>query len=165
MSSAPVMQQRWVKWGLFVALWTLIGTAFSSQYYLYHANSGSPVAWKEALAHSLADWYLFALLSLPVLWLARRFRFERLHWPPRLAIHLLASAIFSVAWMVLRLLIEQWFIQSGENQVTFKTAFTAALFTTFFFNLFIYWAILSVSHSVEYYRKYRERELRTAELE
>jgi sensor histidine kinase YesM len=36
---------------------------------------------------------------------------------------------------------------------------------TFFFNLLIYWVIVSVSHAVGFYRKLNERELRTAELE
>jgi len=161
MLSEKTIQTHWAKWGLIFALWTLIGLAFSSQFYLTSANSLSPVTWKFALEHSLADWYLFALLSIPALWLARRFHFDRNHWPRQVTVHLLASASFSVLWMILRVLIEEWV---GDSPVTFKTAFTYALTATFFFNFLIYWAIVSVSHSIEYYRKYRERELRTAEL-
>ena len=148
-----------------MGLWTLIGLAFSSQFYLSRANSSSPVTWKFALEHSLADWYLFALLSVPALWLARRFHFERIHWPRQLAVHLVASGAFSLLWMTARALIEEGLSRAGESQVGFKAAFTYALAATFFFNLLIYWAIVSVSHSIEYYRKYQERELRTAELE
>jgi len=160
--SGTTIQTRWAKWGLIFAFWTIIGLAFSSQFYLTSANSFSPVTWKFALEHSLADWYLFALLSIPALWLARWFHFDRHHWPRQVTVHLLASAGFSVLWMAVRVLIEEW---GGESRVTFKTAFTYALTATFFFNFLIYWAIISVSHSIEYYRKYRERELRTAELE
>jgi two-component system LytT family sensor kinase len=165
MLSGKAIQSRWTKWGVIVALWTLIGLAFSSQFYLSRANSVSPVTWKFALEHSLADWYLFALLSLPALWLARRFHFDRNHWPRQAAVHLFASATFSVLWMVVRALLEEWLSRGGDNRVTFKMAFTYALTATFFFNFLIYWAIISVSHSIEYYRKYQERELRTAELE
>jgi signal transduction histidine kinase len=165
MSSANAIRQPWLKWGLIFGLWTFIGLAFSSQFYLSRANSGMPVSWRFALEHSLvAEWYLFALLSIPALWLARRFRFERAGWPGRLALHLLASAGFSILWMIGRALVEEWLSAGGERQVTFKMAFTYAL-ATFFFNGLVYWAIITVSHSVEYYRKYQERELRTAELE
>ena len=165
MVSAKVIRNRIRKGSLIFALWTFIGLAFSSQVYLYRANSSSPVTWKFALEHSLADWYLFALLSIPALWLARRFHFDRCHWPRQFAIHLLASAAFSVVWMAARTLIEEWLQQSTESHITFRVAFTHALGATFFFNFLIYWAIVSVSHSIEYYRKYQERELRTAELE
>lgn len=165
MLSGKDIRGRWAKRSLIFGLWTFIGLAFSSQFYLSRANSTNPVTWKFALEHCLADWYLFALLSIPALWLARRFHFERSHWLRQLAVHLLASADFSILWMMLRALVEGWLIQAGESQVTFKAAFTSALAGTFFFNLLIYWAIVTASHFLEYYRRYRERELRTAELE
>ena len=159
------MQSPWVKWTLFLALWTFIGLASSVQFYLSFAKSANPVSWKFALEHSLADWYLYALLSIPALWLARRFHFDAVHWPGQLAVHLLASGVFSVLWMAARSLLEEWLSQAGESQVSFQAAFSYALAATFFLNLSIYWAIVGVSHSIEYYRRYRERELRTAELE
>jgi signal transduction histidine kinase len=156
------MQNRWVKWGLIVALWTFLGLAFASQSYLSSAKRGQPVTWAFALEHSLAEWYLFALLSIPALWLARRFHFDRVRWPRQLTVHLLGSTVFSVLWMILRAPLEGWL---GDSRVGFRAAFTYALAATFFFNLLIYWGIISVSHAIEYYRKYQERELRTAELE
>lgn len=165
MLSVKVIQSRWAKWGVIFGIWTLIGLAFSAQLYLSRANSGSPITWQFALEHSLmAEWYLFALLSIPALWLAGRFRFEPGRWTRPLAAHLVGSAAFSVVWMTLRALIEEWLTPAGERPVTFKAAFTYA-WTTFLFNILIYWAIVSVSHAIEYYRKYQERELRNAELE
>src|SRR6266700_3373416 len=118
MLSGKAIQNRWSKRGLIFALWTLIGLAFSSQFYLTSANSLSPVTWKFALEHSLADWYLFALLSIPALWLARRFHFDRFQWPGQMTVHLLAGAAFSVLWMLGRALIEEWLSQARESQVT-----------------------------------------------
>ncbi len=43
--------------------------------------------------------------------------------------------------------------------------FKPLLVKTWHFNLLIYWVIVAVSHAFDYYRKYRERELRTSELE
>jgi two-component sensor histidine kinase len=166
MSNAPAirLRSRWAKGGLIFGLWTFIGLAFSSQFYLSRVNT-SPVTWRFALEHSLADWYLFALLSAPALALARRFHFERDQWARPLTVHLLAGAAFSLLWMVVRAWVEEWFSRGGDNAVSFRTAFGYALAATFFFNLLIYWGIVSVSYSMEYYQRYQERELRTAELE
>ena len=102
------MPKRHTKWLLMFALWTFIGLASSAQFYLSFANSSSPVTWKFALEHSLADWYLYALLSIPALWLARRLHFERGRWPRQLAVHAAASVVFSILWMAARSLIEEW---------------------------------------------------------
>jgi LytS/YehU family sensor histidine kinase len=80
-----------------------------------------------------------------------------------LALHLAASALFSLAWMTLRTAVELWL--NRDSGLTFAAAFNRALVTTFFYNLLIYWVIISVGYAFDYYRKFNERELRTAELE
>src|SRR5260221_1277078 len=52
----------------------------------------------------------------------------------------------------------------GGEAGYFQSSFHVRL-DDFLFNILIYWAIVSVSHAIEYYRKYQERELRNAELE
>src|SRR5690349_6354387 len=71
----------WRRWLLAFGLWTAIGLCFAGQLYLSRANIGVPVSWKFAIERSLADWYVFAILSIPVLWLSRHFRLERSQWP------------------------------------------------------------------------------------
>jgi LytS/YehU family sensor histidine kinase len=68
--------------------------------------------------------------------------------------------MFSFAYMVLRAGVGSW--QSGAS---YAGAFKPLLVKTWHFNLLIYWVILAVSQAFDYYRKYRERELRAAELE
>jgi signal transduction histidine kinase len=145
--------------------WTLVGLAFAGQLYLSRANVGAPVTWQFALGRALADWYVFALLSLPAFWLAQRFHFDRATWGGHLMIHVPASVVFSLAWMLVRAAVEQWHGWSGGNRVDFREAFSHALVATFSFNLLVYWAIVAVAHAFDYYRKFNEHELRTAELE
>jgi LytS/YehU family sensor histidine kinase len=47
----------------------------------------------------------------------------------------------------------------------FAAAFSHALVATFVFNLLVYWVVISVSHTMEYYLKFQEKEVRAAELE
>jgi two-component system LytT family sensor kinase len=158
-------QNPWLKWFLIFLSWTAIGLAFGGQLYLTQSKIGHPITWQFAAQRALADWYVFALLSLPGLWLARRFRLERLSWPRNALVHLGASVSFSLLWMVLRAAIEQVQSRGTSAPASFAAAFKHALVATFFFNLLIYWVIISVSHAFDYYRRFHERELRTVELE
>ena len=160
-----LLKNSWLRWLLIFALWTLIGLSFASQLYLSRSKIGSPVTWNFAFERALADWYVFAVLSIPALWLARRFRIERGNWVRNLVLHLAGCAAFSIGWMVLRAAVEQWENRGAENTITFAAAFSHALVATFFFNLLIYWVIVSVSHMVAFYAKFQEREFRAAELE
>jgi len=118
------------------------------------------VTWRQAVSYALGDWYVFAALSIPVVWLARRFDFESGHRRRSLAVHLPASLAFSLAYMVLRAGVGRW-----QSDASFADAFQPLLVKTWHFNLLIYWVIVAVSFAFDYYRKYRERELRAVELE
>ena len=147
------------------AFWTLIGISFASQFYVSSLKAGRPISWLQAVAWSLGDWYVWALLSIPVVWLARRFRIEGSGWKTSVAVHIAASVIASVGYVVLRALIGQWQTYLSGNAVTFAEVFRPLLMKSFLLNLLIYWVIVSVTHAVGYYRQYREREVQTAELE
>ncbi|MCI0746888.1 MAG: histidine kinase [Verrucomicrobia subdivision 3 bacterium] len=165
------MQQRafnqpWLKWALYIGLWTLIGLAFAGQAYLARAETGSPITWRFAVGRNLIDWYILALLSVPALLLAGHIPIERADWKRRLTIHIAASIVFSLSWMMIRaFVVTKLELTEGAAPVDFSTAFTHALVATFFFNILIYWVVISVSHTLRFYRRDRERELRTAELE
>jgi two-component sensor histidine kinase len=165
MWNEPIMKNRWLRWAGALALWTAVGLLFAGQLYLSRSKSDTPVSWTFAVGRALADWYVFAVLSIPVFWLARRFRLERSNWPRRFPVHLAASALFSVLWMALRAGIEEWQSRDAVNPVEFAAAFSYSLFGKFSFTLLIYWVLMSVSHTIDYSRKYRERELRAVELE
>src|SRR5688572_4807628 len=159
-----LLNREWVQWLLYFAIWTLIGLAFAGQSYLARAEIGDRVTWRFALSRNLTDWYIFAVLSLPVLWLARRIPIESGDWKRRVTIHAVASIVFSVLWMVLRASIVTA-LQLTEGQRGFWAAFTFALVATFFFNVLIYWVIISITHTWRLYHRDRDREVRTAELE
>jgi len=160
MTVQSVMRTRWAKWLLGFVFWTLLGLSFASQFYISSAKAGLEVSWKQAIGYALGDWYVFAALSIPVMVLARRFRFESSNWPLSLITHLVGSACFSFAYMVLRAWVGQW-----QSAATFADAFKPLLVKTWHFNLLIYWVIVAVSQAFDYYNKYRERELRASELE
>src|SRR5437667_7986366 len=160
MTIGTIFQKRWGKWLFAFGFWTLLGLSFASQFYISSAKAGIEVSWKQAISYALGDWYVFAALSIPVVQLARRFRFEAGNWPLSLAAHVLGSALFSLAYMILRAWVGQW-----QSAASFAEAFKPLLVKTWHFNLVVYWVIVAVSNAFDYYRKFQERELRAAELE
>ena len=154
-----------MRWLLGLAFWTLIGLSFASQFYLSSAKAGLPVSWGQAVSWALGDWYVWALLSMPIVQLARRFRFDAPAWWRNVGIHLAASLVCSLVYVVLRALLGQLQSRWVGAPVTFAEAFDPLVVKTFQFNLLIYWVVVSVSHAFSYYRQFQERALRAAELE
>jgi two-component system, LytTR family, sensor kinase len=154
-------RQLWLRTLLAFAFWSLLGVAFASPFYFSSAQFGNPVSWSRALAYSLADWYVFAALSAPAIFLARRVPIERPRRPRAAALHAFASVAFSFAYMAARGAIATW--QSPSTP--FSQSFNALLFKTWHFNLLVYWVIVAVTHAFDYAKRFRERELRAAELE
>ncbi len=147
------------------AFWTLVGLAFASQFYLSSTLLGRGVTWGQAITYSLGDWYIWAVLSVPILVLARRFPPESGHPWRTSGIHLAAALGFSLAYVVLRALLGQLHSALIDEPVTFGEVFHPLLVKTFPFNLLIYGVIISASQAVDYYRKYHERTVHALELE
>jgi len=149
----------------FIALWSLIGLAFAGQTYLSSSMLGRSITWSQAISIALADWYVWAVLSIPIARLARRF-------PPApeapwrtAAIHLAAALGFALAYVVLRAAVGQMHSWMIDEEVTFAEVFRPLFVQTFPFDLLTYGVIVSVSHALDYYRKYHERTVQTLELE
>jgi two-component system, LytTR family, sensor kinase len=165
MSRQAKSRQGMGGWGLALGFWTVIGLSFASQYYLSSLKAGRPVSWSHAVSWSLGDWYVWGLLSVPIIHLARRFRFDDVRWTRSVAIHLVASAGFSLVYMVLRAWLGQVQSWIGGTPVSFGDAFNWLVVKSVHFNLLTYWVIVSVSHAFAYYRQFQERALRASELE
>ena len=149
----------------FVVFWTLVGLAFAGQFYLSASLLGRSITWVEAISYSLGDWYVWAVLSVPIAWLARRFPPEAgVAWRTA-GIHLGAALVFSLAYIVLWALVGEVHSQVINEPVTFAEVFRPLLVKQFPFNLLIYGVIVSVSHALDYYRKYHERTVQALELE
>jgi signal transduction histidine kinase len=165
MTRGFLVKNRPLRWALVFLFWTLIGLSFASQLFLSSYKTGGSISWGRAVSWSLGDWYVWAVVSLPIVQLARRFRFDDVKWSRNVAIHLVAGAAFSLFYMLLRACVGQGQSWLEGRPATFAETFNPLLIKTFHFNVLIYWVIVSVSHAFDYYRRLQERELRAAELE
>ena len=164
----PGKRRTWFRWWhvpAYAALWTLVGLAFAGQHYLTSAKVGAPVGWGGAVAGALADWYGFGLLAVPAAALASRFNLGGRYWRLRVAVHGVAGAVFSLVWILGRSALAKWLVPLLGSEKPFSEVVRYVLVATFFFNMLVYWVVVTGAHALAYYRSFRERERRVLELE
>jgi len=158
---APLLR-RGAAW---LGLWTLIGLAIASEIYLSSNFLGRAITGREAVSDALEDWYVYGVLSLGVVWFARRRPPESGPRALTALAHLGAAAVFSLLFIVLRTLVGQADSYLAQEPATFAELFRPLLVRTFPFNLLVYAGILTVSHALDYYRRYHDRTVQALELE
>lgn len=154
----------WTRWLLAAGCWTALALVFASQSYVSSAVSGKEKDWGRLFLWTLADWYLWAALSPFILWLARRYRFERETWRQSLFVHLPAGVLFALLHLALQAIVQT---STGWTKIEGGSAWSAFLFLVpkkIHLELLTYWAIVGISHSLFYYRRYHEREAQTHRL-
>ncbi len=165
----------WTRVGIVLAIWTAIAIVMTGQAYLimYLAVQASadlpartpPMALSELFLSSVTECFIWAMLTLGIIWLARRFSFGQGQWLKCLAIHIVACLICGFLEVGLSTLAAEFIRREFP-----KPTITANVMFLYFVaklnnNIFFYWAILAIVHVVRYYRQFRERELLSAQLE
>ncbi len=157
-------RQRWFPL-LYGLSWTLLGLAFAGQHYLKAATFGEGVSLSVAIQGALADWYVFALLAIPAFKLGRRFNLGGDHWRMRLALHGVGGAVFSLVWILVRAGVGEWLFPEHRSEKPLHDLIRYVLVATFFFNMLVYWVVVTVAHVVAYSESLRDRERRVMDLE
>lgn len=156
----------WIKWGRFVGIWTLFGLFFSTQSYVFAHLHARPQTLTHALLSNLPDWYIWAVFSLLIGWLFRRFPLEKGRLAVGLAVHVPASLV--IALVSLTLAVASLFvlvITPKETALSWWPVMNRNLAISYHWSVLVYWAILGAYQGLDYNRKLREREKRTAQLE
>jgi len=159
------LERKWILWISYLLIWTAVGLFFASESLLWGRYIfRTPVTWDQALKTNLSFYYIWACIAPLVLWLGKRFRFERGSRMLSFLVHVPTSVLLSS----LQLLIAEIVVQSfSPDRLQLYEAFKAIerTFVVYFhINLLTYWAILGIWYGRDYYKKFREREIRAAQL-
>jgi two-component system, LytTR family, sensor kinase len=134
--------------------WTVLALFFAISASLTYRSTGRSANWYLSIARSLTEWWLWALLTPIVVWLAQRFPLDR-RWPWRnAAIHVLAGTALAVGKAAAERAVFAWV--SGF--------WTYWLLSTLALQFVVYAAIVAAAHGVGYYRRSREHEQLEARL-
>jgi two-component sensor histidine kinase len=160
----PGKPGKWRVGATVLLIATLLGLFFAAQIYYSAASFHHSVSWGQALYWAFGDWYEWALLSPVILWLCRRFQFDRRSWPKSLPVHLVGGLLLACAHAVLCALaavLQGWV--TGARTL-FGGELHKLLANRTHFNLAVYTVIVCAWHAWDYHRKYREREEQATEL-
>lgn len=130
--------------------------------------SKEPTPFLLLLGLNLAYWWAWALLAPIVLWLARRFPFDRGMWWRSIPVHLAAVLALTFAHILMsegaHHLLVTW--SWGEPpRMAWWPRVSRAYFMSFDWEMMTYWAIVGFWHAASYYRQVQDRTLRASQLE
>jgi sensor histidine kinase YesM len=133
------------------AVWTVLALMSASQIAIALAARGQAINWLPLIGLRLADWYTCAIFTPPLLWLARRYPLEARVWKRHLPIHAAASLVavfikYAIYVPIVRVVSHQ---QMSLSQVLLTNVLTELMFV---------WATIGAIHTIEFYRRYRDRE-------
>ena len=151
-------------WALVLGLWTFVVVAAAGENYMAAAMRGDGISLWTAVRWPIAFWYPWALLTPVVFALARRFPLDGgRRWQNAGAL-LLAGA--GVALLHVGLQVGAMYLPAFSHlHEDFADAATFHFSTSILTNLFTFCMIVGGWHALDYYRRYRQRELQAAHLE
>ncbi len=161
----PSKRCRGVAAAFVIGLWTLPALLYASQSYLGEIDSDHGLSWWRLASWQLMIYYVWAALTPLIIHLGRRFPIEQLRRARNLIAHIffgsLASLLHIASYTLLTRAFDiypHWRIPRPFDQ------FIHFIGMYFHLDFLTYVAILGVGFAMDYYRKYRQRELQASEL-
>jgi two-component system, LytTR family, sensor kinase len=146
-------------------VWTLIALCTAAQYFFFFDPDDGPVPLTHALVLGFGLWYTWGLLGLIPFGLSQHFPLGKHHWPTRLAVHMACCLAITVVKIFIDYPIIKGFYCPHPEKLTLPVFWRMVMGGAFLRYLLYYWATIGVIHALGYYGKYREGELRAAQLE
>jgi two-component system LytT family sensor kinase len=164
-----LIRTRFQRIVLFLGVWTLLALFFSGQNVVRWLVSGRQINWLEAVGFEFLYWAPFALLTPFLLFMCRRFRLEPGRMRRGLLAHTVASVVFALAQTVMAfalryvaaLALNLPTLTINAMVANMRMAFWLVVLTA----LWKYWVFVGIYHAFDYYRRYRERQMRASQLE
>ncbi len=159
----PLPAWRW--WLAGFGLFTLFGVLTATQLHFSQTFVGHEIPWSVAFRRAFEEWYLWGITTIGILWFCRRYPLERGQWRPWVLRHLGASVLVNLLYTT-----AYSALLSGQRSIdgtifTFDGVFAKVVLMYCHEQLIIYWLVVLAHHGWHYYRRSRDREIRTAELE
>ena len=154
-------QKRWVRWLLGFLFWTLVVLFYSAK----TTRMGQPAPWTEILKSAMSQWYVWGLLAPLIIGVDRLLPVPREALSRRVLFHIplsfVVTTIYIYASGAARALLDSEPARFSLSLDVLRASWGGA----FHWNILIYWLIVGVYGTYDYYNDVRERQLKTAQLE
>lgn len=153
------------EWKFILIGWTAYGIYMATASYVISERLGRPLSLLSAVVGDFSYSALWIAMTPLVLWLARRYRFEKGRLVSAISIHLVASVFLSFVQKALH-----WVIVAGYNAVSLHQVFSweplyRNMLSFYDYGLQLYWIILAINYAAEYYARFRQKELMASQLQ
>lgn len=146
-------------------VFTLIALAFASSNYASYAFKHEPINAWDPIGYAVTEWYLWALLCPLIFAVARRYPMTRDTWPRRLPVYLLTWLACHLVIVTAYVVLERQWGTATIRAMPLDRMVLLYVTKRIAFSLLVFTAIMVVAHAIDLYRRYRERERRTMQLE
>lgn len=151
---------------LLFILWTIPGLLCALQVYTGSVMNDRTYAWSAILWYALPVWWVWIPITPLILWLGQRFCIERGRRLRGLLVHIPVSFILALLHLAFY---AYWINVAAPYNARPAPVLhrTLGLMNNVWLHvdLLAYWAILGGYFALDYYHKFRERELRASRLE
>jgi two-component system, LytTR family, sensor kinase len=166
-------------WALSLGVWTLVALAYTVTIYQLYRSTEMPMSFASVLALQCSQVFGYALLTPFVFAFANRHSVQRTNWAKRSVLLLAGGAIFVIAHVALRGMTPYAFwdprVRHWVSAIWDSNAHTFRIQWSMYKSLFLenvvddiiatYLPIVLIAHAASYYQKFRERELRSLQLQ
>jgi len=140
-------------------------SAFAAFYFI-STFTEKPAAFGLLLTLNLGYWYSWAALAPGILWLTRRFPFDRAAWKTAIPIHIAGVLVATSLHVVLAVALRMGtYYVVGESLESWLHEAQEMLFLNFDWEMMTYWTIVGVGTAMKYMLEARAKELNAAQLE
>jgi two-component system, LytTR family, sensor kinase len=170
MNAEPLLPEEnktrwWVVWVVSFGVWTALGAFDGALQYQWMRQRGQPIEWKYLLNVELVNYFIAAVTSPGVYWLALRFPLARGKWATNLPIHVVGCFLFTAVHAVGRVVASPVRDSAGHLRPVNAELMWWMFLAVVFSDVTVYWPIVGLAHLVEYHKKYKDRDLRASQLE
>jgi signal transduction histidine kinase len=160
-----VTRHKKTEWKFILMGWAVYGVYMAIASYVISERLGRPISWLLAMVNDFSYAALWILITPFVLWLARRYRFEKGRALSSFLLHLGASVLLSFIQKG-----AHWSIVAAYNAAVHLQPFSwdplyRNLLSFYDYGLQLYWIVLAVTYAAEYYDRYRQKELMASQLQ
>ena len=135
--------------------WSLVGLFYATQIYM---NLPEGQGWGEAFKVAMPRWYIWGALSPAMFWVDRLLSDKASQLSTRMLFHL----PICIGWVFVFIAIN--ILTTGILDGAFPEISFSYIANQFYWNLLIYWLIMGVYWTKNYYTELKESELKSARL-
>ena len=164
----PIQKKRpiWQSWLIGICIWTLIGLFIATQNMTARPLvSKDEVSWLVALVH-VAIWaYFWSIITFVVFAIVKHYPLDKSTCIQALSIHIGFALVCHLVLSSIYIIFEFIFDPVAAKQDGTLLVYAKLLLVTSVTNLLTYFCIAAVGQTIDFYKKYRDREFKATLLE